>query len=68
MVWFSCGFAPGPFPCRQVNIGYLTEKNTRYLINNWITERINSFLGFEDEVLIGLVVNSLDEEVRFLPS
>jgi hypothetical protein len=38
----------------------------RTFIDNWIAQRVTSLLGYEDEVVIGLTVNSLDQEVRCL--
>lgn len=30
------------------------------VMNRWITERITQLLGFEDEIVIGLVINYLE--------
>ncbi len=35
----------------------------RSFIDSWIARRVNEILGFEDEVVIGLIVNTLDAEV-----
>ena len=44
-------------------MGYFKEKDTRGLINHWVTQRVAEILGFEDEVVTGMVINTLDEEV-----
>ena len=44
-------------------MSYFASKNTRGMINQWITQRLGELLGFEDEVVNGLVVAWLDEEV-----
>jgi serine/arginine repetitive matrix protein 1 len=36
-----------------------TSKVKLEVINKWISERITELLGFEDEIVIGLVVNTL---------
>jgi serine/arginine repetitive matrix protein 1 len=36
----------------------------RSFIDGWISRRVSEILGFEDEVVIGLIVNTLDGEVR----
>jgi hypothetical protein len=40
----------------------------REVVNNWIQVRLCQILGFEDEVVIGLVVHWLDEPVRVVSS
>jgi PWI domain len=36
----------------------------RTFIDNWIAQRVIASMGYEDEVVIGLAVNSLDQEVN----
>lgn len=38
----------------------------RTFIDNWIAQRVMALIGFEDEVVTGLVVNSLDQEVCYI--
>lgn len=34
------------------------------VMQRWITQRITSLLGFEDDIVVGTCVNYLSEEVR----
>ena len=40
------------------------KKVKRDVVEQWLTQRVTELLGFDDDVVIGLVVNSLDEPVR----
>lgn len=38
----------------------------RPVINEWIAERINKLLGFDDEIVVNMIQNLLDEKVQVL--
>lgn len=44
----------------QVNM----KKVNMDVMQRWITQRITSLLGFEDDIVVGTCVNYLSEEVR----
>lgn len=48
------------FLCIQVNM----KKVNMDVMQRWITQRITSLLGFEDDIVVGTCVNYLSEEVR----
>ncbi len=52
----------------QVSMETFKSKGTAFYINNWVAQRVNELLGFEDEVVIQFVVNSLDAEARGRPT
>ena len=39
-----------------------TSKICRPVVSNWVAQRVTQLLGIEDEVVIGLVNNSLEQE------
>lgn len=43
------------------------RKVNKPVIDEFIKQRITEILGFEDEVVVGLVQNTLDEQVRACP-
>ena len=45
--------------CFQIDIA----KVELTIINKWITERLIDLLGFEDDIVINLVINMLTESV-----
>ena len=40
------------------------RKVNKLVMEKWVTQKVTELLGFEDEIVIGLVVNTLAESVR----
>lgn len=54
---------------KKIKFAKILEENVDFtkvnldVMSKWVTEKITELLGFEDEIVISLVVNSLSSEV-----